>query len=94
MNITSANHVIHYNPEWNPAVEDQATARVHRRGQTRPVTVRRLLFAETVEDAIDQRLQRKRRVAATAVVGVEGDEADYQDILTALNQSPLSGRRE
>ena len=92
LNITSANHVIHYNPEWNPAVEDQATARVHRRGQTRPVTVRRLLFAETVEDVINQRLQRKRRVAATAVVGVEGDETDYQDILTALNQSPLSGR--
>lgn len=91
LNIATANHVIHYNPEWNPAVEDQATARVHRRGQIRPVTVRRLLFAGTVEEAIDQRLQRKRQVAATAVVGVEGDEADYQDIVAALNQSPLSG---
>ena len=91
LNIATANHVIHYNPEWNPAVEDQATARVHRRGQIRPVTVRRLLFAGTVEEAIDQRLQRKRQVAATAVVGVEGAEADYQDIVAALNQSPLSG---
>ena len=91
LNITSANHVIHYNPEWNPAVEDQATARVHRFGQTRPVTVHRLLFAGTVEEAINQRLHRKRRIAAAAVVGVEGGEADYQDILTALNQSPLSG---
>ena len=90
LNITAANHVIHYNPEWNPAVEDQATARVHRRGQTRPVTVRRLVFAGTVEEVIDERLQRKRGVAKTAVVGVEGDEADYQDILAALNRSPLS----
>ena len=92
LNITAANHVIHYNPEWNPAVEDQATARVHRHGQTLPVTVRRLVFAETVEEVIDERLGRKRRIAATAVVGVEGDEADCQDILAALNRSPLSGK--
>ena len=91
LNITAANHVIHYNPEWNPAVEDQATARVHRYGQTRPVTVRRLVLAETVEEVIDERLRRKRRVAETAVVGVEGDEADYQDILAAIHRSPLSG---
>ena len=92
LNITAANHVIHYNPEWNPAIEDQATARVHRYGQARSVTVRRLVFAGTVEEVIDERLQRKRRVAETAVVGVEGDEADYQDILAAIHRSPLSGR--
>ncbi len=90
LNITAANHVIHYNPEWNPAVEDQATARAHRRGQTRPVTVRRLVFADSVEEVIDERLRRKRSIAERAVVGVEGDDADYQDIVAALSRSPLS----
>ena len=55
LNIAAANHVIHYNPEWNPALEDQASARAHRRGQKRPVTVRRLIYAGTVEEVIDQR---------------------------------------
>ena len=94
LNITAANHVIHYNPEWNPAVEDQASARAHRRGQTLPVTVRRLVFADTVEDVMDERLGRKRRVARAAIVGVEGDEEDRRDILAALNRSPLSGMVE
>lgn len=92
LNITAANHVIHYDPQWNPAVEDQASARAHRRGQTLPVTVRRFVFAGTVEEVMDERLQRKRRVAEAAIVGVEGDEADRRDVLTALNRSPLSGR--
>ncbi len=91
LNITAANHVIHYSPEWNPAVEDQAAARAHRRGQTLPVTVRRLVFAGTVEEVMAERLQRKRRIAETAIVGVEGDEVDRRDILAALNRSPLSG---
>ena len=88
LNITAANHVIHYNPEWNPAVEDQASARAHRRGQERPVTVRRLIYAHTVEEVIDERLQRKRAIAGTAVIGVEGKEEDYADILAALARSP------
>ena len=90
LNISAANHVIHYNPEWNPAVEDQASARAHRRGQVRPVTVRRLILAETVEEVMDERLQRKRAVADAAVVGIEGKEEDYADILLALERSPLT----
>ena len=91
LNITAANHVIHYNPEWNPAVEDQASARVHRRGQERPVMVRRLVFAETVEEVVIERLTRKRRLAERSVVGVEGSDSDRQDVLAALNRSPLVG---
>ena len=90
MNITAANHVIHYNPEWNPALEDQAAARAHRRGQTRPVTVRRLIFSRTVEEVMDERLRRKREIAARAVVGVEGSDADYADVVAALERSPFS----
>lgn len=88
LNITAANHVIHYNPEWNPALEDQASARAHRRGQTRPVTVHRLLVADTVEDVVDNRLARKRSLSQAAVIGVEGKDEDYGDIVAALSRSP------
>lgn len=93
LNITAANHVIHYNPEWNPALEDQASARAHRRGQVRPVVVRRLIYAGTVEEVIDERLRRKRRIVESAVVGVEGRAEDYEDILAALERSPFNGGR-
>lgn len=90
LNIAAANHVIQYNPEWNPAIEDQAAARAHRLGQERPVTVRRLIVADTVEEVMDERLRRKRAVASSAVVGVRGHEDDYGDIVAALSRSPLS----
>jgi len=90
LNITAANHVVHYNPEWNPALEDQASARAHRRRQTRPVTVHRLLIAGTVEEVIAERLHRKRALSATAIVGVEGEAENLADILAALGRSPLS----
>ena len=88
LNITAANHVIHYNPEWNPALEDQASARAHRRGQERPVTVRQLIYAQTVEEVMAERLKRKREIAGTAIIGVEGKKSDYADILAALSHSP------
>lgn len=88
LNITAANHVIHYNPEWNPAMEDQASARAYRRGQTLPVTIHRLLVADTVEDVVDERLTRKRSLSDTAVIGVEGKDEDYGDIVAALSRSP------
>ena len=89
LNITAANHVIHYNLEWNPALEDQASARAHRRGQTRPVTVRRLFCAGTVEEVVNERVKRKRQVSGAAIVGVEGQERDYEDIVAALERSPV-----
>ncbi|WP_198361588.1 DEAD/DEAH box helicase [Burkholderia ubonensis] len=88
LNITAANHVIHYNPEWNPALEDQASARAHRRGQERPVTIHRLLVADTVEDVVAERLVRKRALSDTAVIGVQGIDDDYGDIVAALSRSP------
>jgi SNF2 family DNA or RNA helicase len=88
LNITAANHVIHYTLEWNPALEDQSTARAFRRGQTRPVIVHRLLYADTVEEAINERLERKRLIANAAVVGTEADEIDARDIAKALLLSP------
>jgi len=90
LNITAATHVVHYNLEWNPAIEDQASARAHRRGQTRPVTVHRLFFGDSVEDVVNDRLTRKRELSGSAVVGVEGTEADMADVGRALRASPFS----
>lgn len=90
LNITAANHVIHYNLEWNPALEDQASARAYRRGQTRPVTIHRLFYADTVEDTINDRLERKRDLSEAAVIGTDGRKNDNKDILDALLKSPLA----
>ncbi len=89
LNISAANHVIQYNPEWNPAIEDQAAARAHRRGQEHPVTVRRLIIADTVEEVMNERLQRKRDVADNAIIGVRGEPDDYPDIMAALTRTPV-----
>jgi SNF2 family DNA or RNA helicase len=89
LNITSANHVIHYNLEWNPAVEDQASARSYRRGQDRPVTVHRLFYVGTVEEVIDDRMRRKRDLSETAVLGTDGSSVEVEDLHRALTISPL-----
>ena len=89
LNISSANHVVHYNLEWNPAVEDQASARAYRRGQKQPVTIHRLFHANTVEEIIDDRLEQKRRKIESAVVGHEGKGDDLNYIIRALEISPV-----
>ena len=89
LNITTANHVIHYNPEWNPALTAQATARAFRRKQQRPVTIHHLFFADTVEEVIIGRAEFKRQLAEGAVTGHEG-EVDPSLVLRALQISPLS----
>ncbi|NQU58451.1 MAG: DEAD/DEAH box helicase [Rhodospirillales bacterium] len=89
LNITAANHVVHYNLEWNPAIEDQASARVYRWGQELPVIVHRLFSGGTIEEVIDERLSRKREVIGASVVGVSGEADDYEDILSALQRSPI-----
>jgi hypothetical protein len=68
LNLTRATHVLHYDRWWNPAVEDQATDRAHRIGQTRTVNVHKLVTAGTLEDRIAALLERKRALAE-AVVG-------------------------
>lgn len=89
LNITSANHVIHYNLEWNPAVEDQATARVHRLGQRQPVTVHRLYHPHTVEEVINERLLRKRELSEEAIIGTVGSDEDLADIRKSMKKSPI-----
>jgi superfamily II DNA or RNA helicase len=66
LNLTAADTVVHFDPWWNPAAEAQATDRAHRIGQTRPVTVYRLLTRGTVEEKV-VRLQAKKRELANAI---------------------------
>ena len=62
LNLTRADTVIHYDPWWNPAVEDQATDRSHRIGQENPVFVYKLITAGTVEEAILGMQAKKRQL--------------------------------
>ena len=63
LNLTRADHVIHLDRWWNPAVEEQATDRAYRIGQTRPVQVHRMITRGTVEERIADLLGRKRQLA-------------------------------
>ncbi|MCS0602258.1 DEAD/DEAH box helicase [Streptomyces sp. LP11] len=73
LNLTRADHVVHYDRWWNPAVEAQATDRAYRIGQTRPVQVHRMIAEGTVEDRIAALMEAKRELA-DAVVG-SGEQA-------------------
>jgi len=88
LNITAASRVIHYTPEWNPSLEDQASARAYRRGQNKTVFIYRLYYKDTVEDIIEERMERKRDIFSAAVIGVDGSEDNREDILNALRISP------
>ncbi len=67
LNLTAANHVIHFDRWWNPAVEDQATDRAFRIGQRRDVQVRKLICIGTLEERIDRMIERKQELAARIV---------------------------
>ncbi|MBC5763764.1 DEAD/DEAH box helicase [Ramlibacter albus] len=93
LNITAANHVIHYNPEWNPALTDQATARAYRRRQAKGVTVHHLYYVNTVESVIVERASFKRLLAGEAVTG-HGGEIEPEALARALQVSPLLREKE
>lgn len=67
LNLTGADHVVHLDPWWNPAAEDQATSRAHRIGQTRPVIAYKLVARDTVEEKILELQARKRALFEAAV---------------------------
>jgi SNF2 family DNA or RNA helicase len=71
LNLTGADTVIHFDPWWNPAVEDQATARAHRMGQLRIVTSYKLIARGTVEEKIVQLQQRKKDLITSTIVSEE-----------------------
>jgi len=83
LNLTAADTVIHYDPWWNPAVEDQATDRAHRIGQTKNIFVYKLIAAGTIEERMLE-LQERKRVIAQAIYNPETsgsisfDESDLE----------------
>jgi superfamily II DNA or RNA helicase len=84
LNLTSADTVIHYDPWWNPAVEDQASDRAHRIGQTKSVFVYKLIAADTVEERIVELQERKAALASLALSedgvtlpAMDADDIDY-----------------
>ena len=72
LNLTGASHVFHFDRWWNPAVEDQATDRAFRIGQTRNVQVHKFLCAGTLEEKIDEMIEKKKKVAEQVVGAGEG----------------------
>ncbi|MGW7529660.1 SNF2-related protein [Streptomyces sp. NPDC054783] len=79
LNLTRAGHVIHFDRWWNPAVEDQATDRANRIGQTQPVQVHRLIAEGTVEDRIAQMLKQKKGLADAVLSHGEATLTELSD---------------
>ncbi|PJL09813.1 helicase [Stenotrophomonas maltophilia] len=96
LNLTAADTVIHFDPWWNPAAENQATDRAHRIGQDQPVFVYKLIAAGSVEERIAELQQRKADLAEAILEGAGGtgprfDAADLEALLAPLPGAP--GRR-
>jgi SNF2 family DNA or RNA helicase len=68
LNITAANHVIHYTRQWNPALEEQASARAYRNGQKKNVNIYYLYYSGTIEEVIDKRLKAKMALSGEVIV--------------------------
>ena len=94
LNLTAADTVVHLDPWWNPAVEDQATARAHRIGQDQPVLVYRIVAAGSIEERM-LALQARKAALAAGVLGSDAagdsatkfDEADLRGLLAPLEDA-------
>jgi SNF2 family DNA or RNA helicase len=87
LNLTAADYVIHMDPWWNPAVEDQASDRAHRIGQQRPVTIYRLVTKHTIEEKIVQLHHLKRDLADSLLAGTDSSGKLSTQELLALMQA-------
>jgi len=90
LNLTAADYVIHMDPWWNPAVEDQASDRAHRIGQDRPVTVYRLVIKNSIEEKILALHKEKRALADQLLEGTDkGSKITAEDLMNLL-KNPIS----
>ncbi|WP_131763359.1 DEAD/DEAH box helicase, partial [Actinomadura fibrosa] len=90
LTLTAANHVVHVDRWWNPAVEDQATDRAFRIGQTRNVQVRKFICVGTMEERVDEMIERKKALA-DSIVGTGEDwltELSVAELRDVLRLSP------
>ncbi len=91
LNLTAADYVIHMDPWWNPAVEDQASDRAHRIGQQRPVTIYRLVAKNTIEEQIVALHSQKRDLADSLLEGSDlGSRVTAEDLLALLREERTS----
>jgi SNF2 family DNA or RNA helicase len=88
LNIAAANHVVHFDRQWNPAKEAQATARAHRIGQKNTVFVHKLVYKGTIEEVIDDRLLLKAYLAQQTLSPAVQEE-DEKSIAEALGIKPI-----
>jgi len=84
LNLTAADYVVHLDPWWNPAVEDQASDRAHRIGQERPVTIYRLIMQDSIEERILRLHRDKRDLASELLDGTETAARLSEDELLEL----------
>jgi len=89
INLTAADYVIHMDPWWNPAVEDQASDRAHRMGQQRPVTIYRLVARHTIEEGIVDLHGKKRELADSLLDGTETAARMTADDMLAMLQEGM-----
>ncbi|MFD2113548.1 DEAD/DEAH box helicase [Thiorhodococcus fuscus] len=90
LNLTAADYVIHMDPWWNPAVEDQASDRAHRIGQERPVTIYRLVTKGTIEEKILALHASKRDLADGLLEGTgDGGRLSYDEMLSLIRDQAL-----
>ena len=87
LNLTAADHVLHFDRWWNPAVEDQATDRAYRIGQTKPVQVHRFVTQGTIEEKVAELLTRKRSIADSVLTRgetalTELSDAELRDLVS------------
>ncbi|MFC2038981.1 DEAD/DEAH box helicase, partial [Chloroflexota bacterium] len=86
LNLTRANYLLHFDQWWNPAVEEQASARVHRIGQMKDVFITRLICSGTIEERIDRLLEQKRILFSQVI-----DELADEKIERVLSEEELFG---
>ncbi len=90
LNLTKASVVIHLEPWWNPAVENQATDRAHRMGQEREVTVYRYIMKDSLEEKIELLKERKDRLFSSIFGEAESVVSDESNALSSLGKGQLS----
>ncbi len=88
LNLTAADYVIHLDPWWNPAVEDQASDRAHRIGQQRPVTIYRLAVRNSIEEKVIRLHEEKRELADDVLAGTESATAlTEEDLMNLISEA-------
>ena len=90
LNLTAADYVIHLDPWWNPAVEDQASDRAHRMGQQRPVTIVRMVTSNTIEEQIQELHSNKRELADSVLSGADAPKLDIDTMVRLLRATSNS----